>query len=562
MDPARLVKACAGKSRSQGGYNVSDLKKFYGADASKLTRPQLLKKLCAKAATKSATKSATATKPTPTTKPATKPATTKSATKPAPATKPATKPAMKPVVDQRLIKACAGKSYSQGGYNLSHIRNICRERGLSCSGDKAGLLKRLCEQKQKSEPEVHSRKLSGPEDYQCDIDTTGAIIPKPEEYKTVVQDFMSQCYSIQCDTVRAVNTITTGVLTIPATKRRRRRGGTKERKYVLPDINPFRYISEVRLVSSFPYDEHVVNNLVDIADMLMKKTDDDTIRAIKQCIDLSLKERQIAYLVYAAGLVDMYLWKDMKKYFPFRRAWAGGEILNFEQPQKCLNQWVLLDMFCKKHFMVSIYMVWNLPYRASSSSPYISSYYDKEQLVQNCIFSTLMEGAIAQERGVKIEDIVVRVQRPNRDQAQYHGMASIKREDLNKGVHWASEIKGEQMRVINTMPTCTLKGLSYATDHRDIIMSILYGLIGIYKATLWHMKVDQKRPKTEIMDLYGKVRRAGKLFYHLRAHLETTSTAEIQKDYHTDTLRDHNAHSAYGLKLGAFKEIDNMYKPF
>ena len=45
MDP-RLAKACQGKSASQGGYNVPDLKKMVGAGASSMKRDELLAILC------------------------------------------------------------------------------------------------------------------------------------------------------------------------------------------------------------------------------------------------------------------------------------------------------------------------------------------------------------------------------------------------------------------------------------------------------------------------------------------------------------------------------------
>lgn len=52
----------------------------------------------------------------------------------------------------RLAGACEGKSYSQMGLNVVHLRQLCEQRGLPTMGSRAKLLSRLCRSKSRTKP--------------------------------------------------------------------------------------------------------------------------------------------------------------------------------------------------------------------------------------------------------------------------------------------------------------------------------------------------------------------------------------------------------------------------
>ena len=101
----RFVKACQGKSYSQGGLNVPDLKqicKKRGITNCNLSRNDLLKAICPDALGTAVTRRPKPTEP-------------------------------KPTSDfdlNKLKKACQGKSKSAGGLNLSELKQICKKRGI------------------------------------------------------------------------------------------------------------------------------------------------------------------------------------------------------------------------------------------------------------------------------------------------------------------------------------------------------------------------------------------------------------------------------------------------
>lgn len=47
-------------------------------------------------------------------------------------------------MEQSILLACQGKSKSQGGLNVSDIRKVLSDRGMSSTGSRADLIKRLC----------------------------------------------------------------------------------------------------------------------------------------------------------------------------------------------------------------------------------------------------------------------------------------------------------------------------------------------------------------------------------------------------------------------------------
>ena len=106
---ARLALACKGKTYTQGGYNVQDLLKIVRARklaVARLTREHLLDVLC----------------------------------------RGRSRGAPPPEVQQRLGKACMGKTQSTGGLNLADLRAIASRRGLphSKSMSRRALLDKLC----------------------------------------------------------------------------------------------------------------------------------------------------------------------------------------------------------------------------------------------------------------------------------------------------------------------------------------------------------------------------------------------------------------------------------
>ena len=100
----KLMKACEGKTASQGGLNVSDLKKLPGAKGK--TRKELLDSLCKK---------------------------TSSVKKPK-------TPVTNSGMDEKLRKACEGKTASQGGLNVSDLKKLPGAKGKT----RKELLDSLC----------------------------------------------------------------------------------------------------------------------------------------------------------------------------------------------------------------------------------------------------------------------------------------------------------------------------------------------------------------------------------------------------------------------------------
>jgi len=105
MERSRLKKACEGKSKTQGGYNVTELKKIYtGMNNDKSvpkTRKGLLDKICEHSESHVTTTS-----------------------------------------DERLVKACQGKTYSQGGYNITHLKKLAN---VTTTISRVKVLEMLCE---------------------------------------------------------------------------------------------------------------------------------------------------------------------------------------------------------------------------------------------------------------------------------------------------------------------------------------------------------------------------------------------------------------------------------
>ena len=104
----RLKKACEGKSASQGGLNVPDLKKLPGAKGK--TRKELLDSLCKKKAAPKSPK------------------------------RPNRKSVPKNTMSDKLKKACQGKSAKQGGLNVTDLKKLPGAKGKT----RKELLDSLC----------------------------------------------------------------------------------------------------------------------------------------------------------------------------------------------------------------------------------------------------------------------------------------------------------------------------------------------------------------------------------------------------------------------------------
>jgi hypothetical protein len=56
-------------------------------------------------------------------------------------------------MDARLLLACKGKSYSQGGLNITHLQEMLKNIGLPTSGKRQDLLDRLCQPRSQDIPQ-------------------------------------------------------------------------------------------------------------------------------------------------------------------------------------------------------------------------------------------------------------------------------------------------------------------------------------------------------------------------------------------------------------------------
>jgi hypothetical protein len=485
-----------------------------------------------------------------------------------------------------LIALCSrNANKSQGGMNLPEIKDELKSRGLSTAGTRAELRTRLCAAlaaKQTPESKQKQKQESKQKHKQTD-----------EENKKIVYAFSAlcgdrnHCYNGEINRVMESGNITVGGKSV-----------------TLPDINPFKYLNlqqikqkiaklpeKVQLEISW---RHVtgdrIDKLIKIADML-DNTTDGFLRAIEMCLAYYISDTEIAFLLYATGLLGMCLWDEFFD-FPLVVTWANDnndgvldEKINMVVPMP-YYKWSLFNMFIKilnanidqqqqqqqqqsQQTEEPTTWLWsvvnyfgktdtktprsytsinsNYLYTASAYDSYTMSYYDHDNLTANCVLSTLLEATYLQDHmNVVPSKIFLRMQHPpSHKKVQWRSLLSLK--DIGSmATHFAttyqaSDKKIHDLRLISDL-TCTREKLPYKGNELYIAMTVMYLIIGSFKVLLRNntktLKLKNRR------DFASRKIRTAYIFYNLRVLLEhklasaPITVDEIYENYIEDINRE------------------------
>ena len=316
--------------------------------------------------------------------------------------------------------------------------------------------------------------------------------PGPEE---IVLSFIKRCTNKHhCRNGSINNIMTTGLISVSG------------KQVSLPDINPFKYID-----SSWLPDDRI-SKMINIADAL----DEGFVSAISLCLEYYISNTEIAFLLYAMGLLGMFLWTDVKE-FPLI---LFDEPINLVIPLKSLQKWSLFNMFLK-------IMSANV-------------------LTANCLLSTVIEAVYLQDQ-LKFDTskIFLRMQHP-KSMTKVLWRSTMALGDIGSmATHFATSFQDRKKQLDDVRLAedddfvCTKKAIPYKGNEQYIAMSLLYVMISFYKNML---RKNRDKLQSKLFSLYFL--RAGYMFYHLRVLLEhklavkPVSTKSILLDYTLDFKRE------------------------
>lgn len=101
-------------------------------------------------------------------------------------------------MEQRILKACEGKSKSQGGLNVEDIKKILKERGLSTAGLRTDLLERLCTISTRRQ-QYESKDYDHGTDYESKGDDSNNYVFMSQTAKNAIEELNESGLNISAD---------------------------------------------------------------------------------------------------------------------------------------------------------------------------------------------------------------------------------------------------------------------------------------------------------------------------------------------------------------------------
>ena len=524
-------------------------------------------------------------------------------------------------MDPALIALCSiDANKSQGGMNLPEIKDALKSRGLSTNGTRAELRARLCaalvvaqrlarlvdrdQPKQVAQPKQTKQAAQAKQVTQLKEE------PKQteEEIRRIVYAFSSLCENRdQCKNGEINRVMESGNIIV------------RGKPVRLPDINPFKYLNlqyiqqklaklpeSVQKQAGWSYvTADRIDKLIKIADMLeAPEPTDGFLRAIEMCLVHYIRDTEIAFLLYATGLLSMCLWDDFSD-FPLVNDWYDfHEKINMVVPMP-YYKWSLFNMFIKilnadidtyelsqteqktepptnwlwssianyfgksdttkKQPLSRIGIRSNYLYSPSAFDSYTMSYYDHDNLTANCVLSTLLEAAYLQEyMKVDPRKIFLRMQHtPSINEVQWRSLLSLK--DIGStATHFATTYQASDkslhdLRLVSDL-TCTREKIPYKGNEIYIAMTALYLIVGGFKVLLRNNKAALKlKSRTQ----YASRRiRTAYIFYNLRVLLENklASTPISVDEIHENYIEDINREFTLS-QLSKYEELLTKWSP-
>jgi len=279
---------------------------------------------------------------------------------------------------------------------------------------------------------------------------------------------------------------------------------------LLPNVNPFRFLNST-LISVHNLD---IETLVQVGDFLLNYSRESLVKSIELLLRKYFEKSNLRLLLYADCLIGFYIWGladntlyPMTVYWGSQKNPTITEIIN---PIPLLENygWVFFDMIMNLTHLITIIknkipitvkhkknkdvIVANLDdikddmydyfeYNASAFDGFMSNYYnDKLKLATNCVFSTLLEACVIQERGVPSHKIFLRLEDaysnhtnyPNRQRYKLLKIPNKKFEGSRDATHWASTYKKKILR--SAFDSCTDKKINFGENKLEVAMLIIY----------------------------------------------------------------------------------------
>lgn len=379
-----------------------------------------------------------------------------------------------------------------------------------------------------------------------------AIKPKTtqENYVALVDSFIGLCASSQCNNSALTDIMQSGTITI------------NENKYILPNINPFEYINLQKLQSMDlqPNNWSMLTadrlaKLITIANFIdgntLNNASDELgiINGINMCIFYYINNTEIAYLLYACGLVSMLLWSDFY-YFPLVKTWLHEkevEQLNYTIPLKSLQKWSFLNIVIKSIAKPTNLYDLGVDYKLNAYDLFTMSYYTPDTLSANCLMSSLLEATYLQDfRKLRSSKIFIAFQGLLQAQEVVYKSTLSLGDAGSMATHWGSSFQNpdgsrSDMRIADRSHGygCVKDRLPYKGNELYIAKSMLYTIIWSYKSTL-----RQNYSLFRRLDLVEEYKflfsRCCYLFYKLRIILEIIYAPKIEKIPRSIILKEYN----------------------
>jgi len=297
---------------------------------------------------------------------------------------------------------------------------------------------------------------------------------------------------------------------------------------LLVNVNPFRFLNS-KMVSKYNLD---IKILIKVGDFLLDYNKNSLLKSIELLLRKYYKKSNLKLLLYADCIIGFYVYGLMDvNIYPYTYPWETGS--KNVHPTNLLKNygWVVFDMIMNMSHLITmisykipaelktknkrevivakidtlqIEMNKYLEYDPNTLEGFMSNYSNSSiKLGTTCIFSTLLEACIIQEKGVPSHEIFLRLENAYLHDYLHTNYNNVPRsrwnllkipnkkfEGCKDTTHWVTYYEGKNLRSVFDM--CTDKEINFGENKLEIAMLIIYPFFSyLYKTFTNEVNIKQ-----------------------------------------------------------------------